>query len=97
MGVNETRNYTHVAEEVKEFSPELAHEVYDLGSELESAETEKEMKKDEIETMLDVLEDEVDELEGFLNILSEGNSQAIEARLEKTRRLIRIMKKYNLN
>ncbi|WP_342388129.1 hypothetical protein [Salinicoccus bachuensis] len=97
MVVNETRSYTHVTEEVKEFSPALGHEVYDLGSDLESAETEKEIKKEGIEAMVQSLKEELDELEGFYDVHAEGKKTIVHEKVERLRALIEVVRVYNLN
>ncbi|MHC0551398.1 hypothetical protein [Salinicoccus sp. CNSTN-B1] len=97
MGVNETRNYTHVAEEVKEFNPELGQEVYSLGSELESAETEKEIKKEGVEALVQSLKEESDELEGFYEVYVGDKKTIIHEKIERLRALIEVLRVYNLN
>ena len=97
MGVNETRIYTQVAAEVKEFSPELGQEVYSLGSELESAEIEKERKGEGIKALMETLELELDEIEGFYNVQTKSKKTIVHEKIEKLRALIEVVRVYSLN
>ena len=89
------RNYSQISEAVKSKDPLLGEEVFNLGSELETYESEAEDKQKGIHAILNALKDEIEEVEGIADHIDKNPNSLLHKRIDNMYALMDVAYVYN--